>query len=490
MANLTEEEKEILFRAHEIRERIRAEELEAGEITLEEATRQADEELDELNARKRYNSQRRYRSYEAETDEGFAPDREADLERDSYDMPERSRVSEDASYANAYDANEDADESDLSAKEVRRRRKQERKREARQNAEAERVARQIKREAAAVKPSGQRNADERKEERKTARKQKRKEKKNGLGRRMLRFLLALLLIFVILVLAAYVAVRAMITQTNYKPYETSYVRAADVASDPFVTNILLIGTDNRVANDASRSDAMILLSINRKKGKLVMTSIMRDSYVTIPGVGQNRINHAYQVGGAALLIQTIEENFKVGVDQYVQVDFYDFMEVIDAFGGVELTITPEELPYVNGYISELNHVEGKEEGYSFLNEAGTQLVNGRQALGYSRIRIIGTDFARTGRQRAVLDALIRKVKSNPLRIITACNTVLPDLTTNISDNEMAALLVSAPMYLFYSLEQVQVPINGTWWNDKMGEQDVLGIDFANNNAQLRSLIYD
>jgi len=222
-----------------------------------------------------------------------------------------------------------------------------------------------------------------------------------------------------------------------------------------------------------------------------MTSILRDSYVAIPGHGQNRINHAYQMGGAPLLIQTIEENFKIGIDYYMQVDFYNFIEVVDAFGGVDIEVTQEELQYVNGYVSEINHYEGKEEGYSFLNAAGYQTLNGRQALGYSRIRYIGTDFARTGRQRAVLDALLRKAKTNPFGMVKACQEILPDLTTNISDNEMAGILLGAPMYLFYEMSQCQVPFNGCWWNELMGgSQEVLGIDFNSNNAQLRSAIYD
>ena len=206
----------------------------------------------------------------------------------------------------------------------------------------------------------------------------------------------------------------------------------------------------------------------------------------------SELNHAYQAGGPALLIQTIENNFKIGIDYYVQVDFYSFIDVIDAFGGVYIDVTDATLMnYINGYVSELNHIEGKEEGFSFLSQPGYQLLNGRQALGYSRIRIIGTDFARTGRQRTVLQALITRVKAKPWLVFKAASRVLPDLSTNISDNRMSLLFVEMiPLLAANNIRQFQVPVDHYWSNALMDNgQEVLSIDFANNNEQLRSAIY-
>ncbi len=431
MANLTQEEKEILYRAHEIRERLRAEELEAGEISLKEAERQSREDLEETFGRNA-----------AVCDED-----------------------ETAAFA-AASSDRWTDEEKKSRRTDKREKKSSKKKEKKQPEVTEKKRDQ--------------NVNRKKEK-----------KRRTLRGTILKFLLTLLITIAVIAAIAYLAICALITTTNYQPYETSYVRASDVSSDKMVTNILLIGTDSRVANEASRSDAMIVLSINRKKGKIVMTSILRDSYVNIPGYGQNRINHAYQMGGAALLIQTIEENFKLCIDHYMQVDFYNFIEVVDAFGGVGIEVTQDELNYINGYVSEVNHYEGKEEGYSFLNAPGYQILNGRQALAYSRIRYIGTDFARTERQRTVLNALLKKAKTNPVGVFVACQRILPDLTTDISDAQMAKLLLGAPLYVFYDMTQFRVPAEGCWWNELMGgSQEVLGIDFNTNNAQLRSAIYD
>lgn len=426
MAELTEEEKEILYRAHEIKERIRAEELEAGEISLEEAKRQQQEELKET----------------------FGPGYKEDGDEEEDEEPEEVTV----------------------------------------------FSREIPQADSAVSDTPPRRQRKRREKKAKGPRKKRK----GL-RRLIKILIVLIILGALLCVAAYAGIRLFISKTNYQPYETAYVRAGDVVSSPLVTNILLIGTDNRVENDTSRSDAMILVSINRKKGRLSMSSFLRDCYVSIPGYGQNRLNHAYQMGGPALLIQTIEENFKIGVDYYAQVDFYDFMDVIDALGGVGVEVTAEELNYLNGYISEINHKENElagaevyPEGYSFVAAAGYQTLNGRQALGYCRIRYIGTDFGRTGRQRTVLEALFKKAKSsNPLKLFEACRTIMPDLTTNISDDGMTKLIMGVPMYLFYDVKQNQVPVDGCWWNALMDNgQEVLGIDFTTNNAALRSAIYD
>ena len=294
----------------------------------------------------------------------------------------------------------------------------------------------------------------------------------------------------------YAFLRTTIAQTNYKPYETSYERQSDVLTQKGVTNILLIGTDTRVAgsNDA-RSDAMIVVSINPYKRKLVMTSIMRDSYVTIPGYGENRINEAYSRGGAALLIQTIEENYKLGIDYYAQVDFFSFVDVIDAFGGVTINVEQAEVQWINGYIAEYNQVSGVADRDGFVDEqftGGQITLTGKQALGYARIRKIGNDFARTQRQRTVMNALLEKVKkANVVTIYKAVESILPDISTNISDSKMCSLLMQSVLYLNYDMVQARVPADGTWSNAIMGaNQEVLAVDFGANKSYLQSTIYE
>ena len=257
-----------------------------------------------------------------------------------------------------------------------------------------------------------------------------------------------------------------------------------------VMNVLLIGSDERGSVDTARSDAMIVLSVNENTKKIVMTSILRDSYVNIPGYGMQRINHSYQMGGPALLIQTIEENFKIGIDYYASVDFFAFMDIIDCVDGVEITVTDEEVQWVNAYVADLNSILGDPEGDGYISGAGTLTMTGKQALAYSRIRYVGTDFARTERQRTVLNAVIDKLKSaNPIQLFRVVNTVLPDVDTDMDDHAMTMTLFKAITYLGYDIEQFRVPMDGTWWNEDAGGQEVLGMDFAANIAGLQNTIY-
>lgn len=230
-----------------------------------------------------------------------------------------------------------------------------------------------------------------------------------------------------------------------------------------------------------------------------MTSIMRDSYVNIPGRGMDRINEAYFYGGPALLIQTIEENYKLGIDNYIQVDFFNFVDVIDALGGVTVDVQQSEIIYVNGYINEYNRMIGldPESGFLGTDQYGVQQLTGRQALGYARIRytdINGSsyDFGRTERQRIVLNAMMDKAKhSNPLAIYRAVKSILPDLTTDITDDKMCGLIMKALIYLTYDMQQARCPLDGTWENARTETgQEVLTVDFEANKSYLQSTIYD
>lgn len=319
---------------------------------------------------------------------------------------------------------------------------------------------------------------------------RRRKKKNGFAKKLLTVLIAVAIIFAILSVGAYGIVRGIISKTNYQPYESDYVRAADVMHDPDVMNVLLIGSDEREGVDTARSDAMIVLSVNQNTKKIVMTSILRDSYVQIPGAGQQRINHAYQMGGPALLIQTIEENFKIGIDYYASVDFFSFIDIIDCVDGVDIEVTDEEVQWVNAYLAELNNILGDPEGDQYISGPGTMTMTGKQALAYSRIRYVGTDFARTERQRTVLNAVIEKLKgANPIQLFRVVNTVLPDVSTDMDDHAMTMTLFKAVLYLGYDIEQCRIPMDGTWWNEDANGQEVLGMDFAANIAGLKNTIY-
>ncbi len=262
----------------------------------------------------------------------------------------------------------------------------------------------------------------------------------------------------------------------------------DAINDIF--NVLVIGCDTRKKGGVGRSDAMILFSVNEDTEKIHMTSIMRDSYVSIPGKGNNRINAAYAFGGGKLLLNTIETNFGADVDKYVSFDFYSFVDVVDSIGGIDVDVTEAEIPVLNSYVKELNKLNGREEGTYYVTESGLQHLNGTQALGYARIRYVGDgDFERTNRQRIVIAKVFEKAKTlNILEIHDLLNTFLPQVKTNLTQEEILSLMLKALEYLQYDLESHRLPVDDSWKYMRVNGMSVLGIDLEKNQKALKEFI--
>lgn len=198
-------------------------------------------------------------------------------------------------------------------------------------------------------------------------------------------------------------------------------------------NIALFGLDSRMDNfDDSRSDCIMIISINNKTNDVRIGSVYRDTYVDIQGHGLDKITHAYAYGGAKLSMNTLNKNLDLDIKEFVTVNFETVKTVIDTIGGVEITVTDAEsqsIPNISG--------------------AGTYNLNGTQALAYSRIRKIDTDYKRTERMRTVLNAVFEKLKKqSPAEILSFVDVILPHISTNIPKNEIIAM---APSILSYKI---------------------------------------
>lgn len=276
--------------------------------------------------------------------------------------------------------------------------------------------------------------------------------------------------------------------------ENLEAEAEDIPYDPgHVYNLLLIGTDSRNLKENSRSDSMILVSINQETEEIVMTSLMRDIYCTIPGVGNNRLNAAYACGGAPLLLDTIEYNLGIHVDDYAVINFYGFIDAVNGAGGVEMEVTAAEIREMNSWMENMNALLQEDRDADKLKEsdAGTLLLNGKQALIFSRIRYTGnSDFERTGRQRRVLGALMKKAKTlSFLELNDLMNTVLPCITTNLTRGKVLSLLLHAKEYLGYEVISGRIPADGSWKDRKVRGMAVLEIDFSENRDYWYELVY-
>lgn len=224
-----------------------------------------------------------------------------------------------------------------------------------------------------------------------------------------------------------------------------------------VYNILLIGSDRRDTSWYGNSDVMMLLSINKETKTLHLTSFMRDSYAVVGDRGGHKLNYAYAVGGGPLLVETIEENYKIDIDQYAAADFTNTAEIVDLVGGVDVTLTE----------AEANYLERRSygEGAAVIDGAGTYHFNGNQAVAYARIRKIGNaDYQRTERQRTIMAEIFEQAQSlSILELNDLANEILPLVTHNMSQGTVLSLLADLPTIISYELVLDRVPYDGLYY---------------------------
>ncbi len=226
---------------------------------------------------------------------------------------------------------------------------------------------------------------------------------------------------------------AQYDKTDYSGLINVNSEAAEKFAD--YTNIALFGLDTRSDDDDGRSDAIIVLTIDRVHNKLKLTSIARDTLVEIKGYPDQKITHAWWKGKAELALDTINRNFKMDITEYVSMNFYQFAEVIDYIGGVEIDVSRAEMNVMNrDYIP---YIQKMGIDCQKVKKPGYQLLSGGQALAYSRDRYTGTDEERTARQREVLMAMFDKVKSLEItKLPELASLVLKECTTTLSSGEM------------------------------------------------------
>ena len=213
----------------------------------------------------------------------------------------------------------------------------------------------------------------------------------------------------------------------------------NVASNKDIENIAIFGIDAK-EGEQGRADCIMIFTIDNIHGKLKLTSIIRDSYVDIPGrETKDKINHAYAFGGPSLAVETLNKNFNLNISKFVSLNFSSFPKVIDKLGGLTLDISDDELQYINNYIHHINSLN--ETSSSEISNTGEQEVDGTEALAYSRIRYTdGGDFKRTERQRTIFKKLFDNLKNIPITDYPeVLNTILPHINTNLSNLEIISL---------------------------------------------------
>ena len=213
-----------------------------------------------------------------------------------------------------------------------------------------------------------------------------------------------------------------------------------------ITNILLIGTDGRENEDSFRSDCMIIATLDMEHKSIKLTSLARDTYVDIPGVGKGKLNEAYFWRKQDLLFKTIKNNFGIDIYKYIQVDFDNLMNIIFVLGGVEVNVEQHELEAVNNLIPtsyESCTYENKGD-LKLLDSTGMQKLNGYQAIAYTRIRYSDNAINRDSRQREVLMSVLRDLKGKATSGYSkTLKELAPYYSTNVTSSEILDLAANA-----------------------------------------------
>lgn len=246
---------------------------------------------------------------------------------------------------------------------------------------------------------------------------------------------------------------------------------SDAVTSGDVKNIALFGLDDRGDSNVGRSDALMILTVDNKNNKMKMTSILRDSLVSIDGYGQDKIAHAYAYGGPELAIKTINQNYKLDITDYVTVNFYQMAKIVDAFGGTYVHISEEEAYEINSNLDLLVFDDSNAVVYDsdYIYTSGDVLLNGNQAVAYSRIRHVGNDEARAERQQNVMKGLVTRIKDLGVTDYPGlARGIMPMCETSLDFWEIAGL---AP-FMLKSFETDSLSVPGEHENPQDGYTDI------------------
>lgn len=258
------------------------------------------------------------------------------------------------------------------------------------------------------------------------------------------------------------------------------------AIDPDVVNILVIGDDARKNENSGRTDVMLIVSYNQKKNTIKAVSILRDTWVYIPGRDTwNRVNTAYRFGGVGLAINTINSNFDLDIQYYMKTDFENLVQIVDILGGLDITLTSAEIEYYNENALKDDPIVPGPNGLCHLD--------GTQVLAHCRNRTIGNgDWSRTERQRAVMSAFVARAKKE--KDLASLTSLMYKLMDYVETNLTPWNMLSIGSNLVFGSEHSEpvkgtIPCNGSWNYAYEGRMAVIHIDIEMNKKWIREFFY-
>lgn len=307
------------------------------------------------------------------------------------------------------------------------------------------------------------------------------------------FIAVVLVLAVLIVVGLFAFTKWMSGKIDHKDIDQSdgVLGISAAYKDSSVTNIALFGIDAR-GGDKGRSDAVMVLTLDGKRNKVKMTSLMRDSFVKVEGHDSTKLCHAYAYGGAPLAIKTINQNYNLNIKDYVTVNFDSLAQVIDAVGGVTVNVSEAERKDANHNIQEYADIYQKTP--TLIDKSGEQLLDGMQAVGYARIRNVGnSDYERTERQRRVLQEVFDKaLKMGPTEYPKMLSVILPQLETSLNGNDFMKIGFSVMRCGSSRIEQERFPLDEdiNHKNSTINGVSYVVSDLSVTSAKLDRYIFD
>lgn len=260
-------------------------------------------------------------------------------------------------------------------------------------------------------------------------------------------------------------------------------------------NILLLGCDDRDEQaHAGRTDTIMILSVNREQGSTKLTSIMRDTWVKIPGRKNNKINAANVFGGPELAVETVNASFDMDIQNYILINMRDMVDIIDLFGGVDLELSESEVKvandYIKGFKDQTTNVKNEYSDYSLIPSAGLVHLNGMQAMAHCRDRYTDSDFGRVMRGQDTLLALAKKAQDME---VDACLNIAGDIMgfvkTNLTDEQVKELAKAILTMEVEEVAQYRLPAEGAYKSGTFDGTWMIKADLAKNAQILKDYIY-
>ena len=263
-----------------------------------------------------------------------------------------------------------------------------------------------------------------------------------------------------------------------------------------VKHYLMLGEDGYAEHvtDDARTDTIVLVSLDTKYNRVILTSILRDSKINNPRGNETKINLLYKNHGFSGIISCLERELDIQIEGAILVNFENVKPVIDALGGVDIDVHDNEIDHLNNYQRSMfveNENDALNENIVKVTHSGMQTLSGLQATAYCRIRYVGDDFGRAERQRKVLMACMDKAKTmSPTTLVSILNKVMENVYTNLDVTEMASILSDVANYQIVA--QDGVPFEDSRTTGTIGKKGscVIPLDLETNVVKLHELLFD